>query len=548
MTRVFQWNQETDVLIAGSGGAGLTAAIMAHDRGAKALVVERSGYVGGTTAVSGGALWTPMNHHMKELGIEDSREEALAYCKHLTAGRADDALVKTHIDTGCEVVRYLEEHTPLKLAAVSMPDYHPEEEGGKLGGRSIEPTLFDTKQLGQWTEKLRGATAGFVVTVQELFTTYRAYLKPQNLPMDIILDRAEKGLVTCGPALIGMLLKGCLDRDTTILLETRALELIREDGRILGVRAERNGKDLFIRAKAVVLACGGYEWNEHLKAKFLPGPVTHPSSPPLSEGDGLVMAMEAGADLANMSEAWWAPSVVIPGQEYEGRQLSRLLLTERIAPHTVLVNRYGQRFVNESANYNDMPKAFYHFDANAYEYRNLPCWLIFDAQYREKYVVMGVAPSDPDPDWLARDGSLAGLAQNVGIDPSGLEATMARFNGIVREGKDRDFGRGDSAYDRYMGDVEAPHPNLGTIQKPPFYAVPVYPGALGTKGGPRTNTKGQVLHVRGHPIPGLYAAGNAMAGVSGPGYYGGGATVGLSIVWGYICGINAAQEALAGQT
>jgi 3-oxosteroid 1-dehydrogenase len=190
-----------------------------------------------------------------------------------------------------------------------------------------------------------------------------------------------------------------------------------------------------------------------------------------------------------------------------------------------------------------MNKAFQYFDPSAFDYRNIPSWAVFDHQYREKYSFVTVMPGDPDPDWLTVDDTLAGLARKVGIDPDGLQATAVRFNGFAREGKDRDFQRGDSAHDRWWGDQAAPHPNLGTIEKPPFYALPVYPGALGTKGGPNTNARGQVLNIRGQAIPGLYAAGNTMAGVSGPAYWGPGATIGIAMTWGYICGIDAAGKA-----
>ena len=550
MAAVKKWDLEVDVAIAGSGAAGLTAAIMAHDQGAQVVILERSDRVGGTTAVSGGGLFVPLNHQLEKQGIRDTREEVLTYCKRLTAGRAADELVETFVDTAHQMARYLEAHTPLKFAArgvggTSVPDYHPEMPGAKVEGRALGPELFNKKELGEWESRLRPAPViSLPLQADEGFGEGQGYIKPQNLPWDVIVQRMEQGLVGAGNALAGRLLKGCLDRNISILLETRARELIQENGRVVGLRAERGGKDFLVKARGgVILATGGFEWNEELKAKFLPGPATHPVSPPFNEGDGLIMAMEVGADLANMSEVWWYAATVVPGEEYEGRQLNRTSFTERYCPHSIMVNRYGQRFVNESVNYNDMGKAFWYFDPNAFDYRNLPCWAILDRQFREKYVVVTVLPGDPDPGWLARDETLEGLAQKVGINPEGLLATVARWNGFVREGRDRDFHRGESAYDRWWGDRDTPHPNLGTIERPPFYALPVYPGVLGTKGGPRTNTKGEVLNVRGQVIPGLYAAGNAMAGVSGPSYWGGGTTIGLAMTWGYICGINAAKEA-----
>jgi 3-oxosteroid 1-dehydrogenase len=544
LTADTRWDQEFDVVVAGSGGAGLTAAILAHDNGAKVAVLERSDKVGGTTAVSGGGLWIPMNHHMAAAGVQDSREEALAYCKRLTAGRAPDELVEAFVDTGHELVRYLEEHTPVRFKPCAMPDYRTEAAGAKMGGRTLDQEMFSKSELGEWADKLRPSPLMFVpLTIDEQL---RALAKPRSVPAKTVVERMQQGLVASGNALVGRLLKGCLEREIPILLETRARQLVVDDGRVVGLRAERGGGDAHIRARGgVVLACAGFEWNEAMKSKFLPGPITHNCSPKYNEGDGLAMALDVGADLANMSEAWTYPGTLIPGEEHDGEPVSRWVIGERTLPHTIMVNRYGQRFVNEGVNYNDVSKALHYFDPHSYELRNLPAWCVFDAQYREKYLLLTIMPGDPDPDWLAKDETLSGLAAKVGIEAAGIEATVARWNELVHDGQDPDFGRGESGYERWLGDPDSPHPNLGTIEKPPFYALPIGAHSAGTKGGPRTNAKGQVLSVRGEPIAGLYAAGNSMAGVSGPGYYGGGGTIGLAMTWGYLCGINAAAEAKA---
>ncbi|MFB3813521.1 MAG: FAD-binding protein [Terriglobales bacterium] len=541
-----KWDLEADVVVVGSGGAALIAAIAAHEHGAKPVVLERTDKVGGTTAISGGALWIPMNSHMKELGIQDTREEALSYCKKLTDGRADDVLVERFIDVGPELIQFIESKTPVAFSPMTMPDYHPEEKGAKRGGRSIEPKVFNLNELGEWKDKVRAHALPFmgVVTSEELWNTYKVLLNARNLPIDLMMERMDKGLYVHGKALIGGLLKTCLDRKIPVILETRGRELVRENRRVIGVRAEKDGKDFFVKAiGGVVLACGGFEWSEELKKKFLQGVITHPNTPPFNEGDGIIMAAELGADLANMHEAWWMPSTAIPGDQYEGRPYSNLCIGERTAPHSILVNRQGRRFVNEAATYNEVVKPFFNVNENGAGYRNLPCWAIMDAQYREKYHVLTALPEDPDPEWLVKDDTLEGLAAKIGVDSHGLVETVSRFNGFVRQGKDLDFGRGDSAYDRFVGDKTTPHPVLGTLEKPPFYAVPIYPGSLGTKGGPRTNKDAQVLDVRGNAIPGLYAAGNVMAAVSGPSYYGGGGTLGVGMTFGYLAGIHAAKEA-----
>lgn len=542
-----KWDVEADVVVVGSGGAAFAAAILAHDKGAKVVMLERSDKVGGTTAISGGAIWIPMNAHMKEVGISDSREEALEYCKNLSDGRAEDILVETFVDTGHKVVDYIESNTPVRFSPMTMPDYHPEEAGSKKGGRSIEPQVFEMKQLGDWEDKVRAHPLyPFMgcVTSEELWHTYKVLLNAQNLPVDLVMERMDKGLVVHGRALIAGLLKAALDRGITVLLETRGRQLIREDGRVIGLRAEKDGKDFLVKATGgVVLACGGFEWNEDLKKKFLQGVISHPNTPPFNEGDGLIMAMELGADLANMCEAWWMPSTYVPGDEYEGRPYSNLCVAERTAPHCILVNRRGRRFVNEAATYNEVVKPFFNVNENGVGYRNLPCWAVSDSQYREKYTLMAVSPADPDPEHFFKDDTLEGLAVKLGVDPAGLVETVKHFNELARNGKDTDFGRGDSAYDRFVGDKTTPHPVLGTIEKGPFYAIPMYPGSLGTKGGPRTNTNAQILDVRGNVIPGLYAAGNTAAGVSGPAYYGGGGVIGLGMTFGYLAGIHAAGEA-----
>jgi succinate dehydrogenase/fumarate reductase flavoprotein subunit len=327
------------------------------------------------------------------------------------------------------------------------------------------------------------------------------------------------------------------------MLSTAAKELIVDDGRVIGLRAERDGKELMISAKkGVILASGGFEWSRELVARFLGGVITHPNSPPGNEGDGLKMAMALGADLGNMNEAWWCPSVDVPGEEYDGKQLHRGDFAIRSLPHSIIVNRKGTRFVNEAHNYNDMMKPFMSFDPVAYDRPNLPAWLVLDQQFVDKYALVTVVPGMPVPEWIVRADSLEGLAQKIGVDAKGLAQTVGRFNEQARRGVDDDFGRGSSLYDHFYGDPEQkPNPNLGTIEKGPFYALQVHLGAIGTKGGARVDTSAQVLHVRGVPIPGLYAAGNVMAGITGPGYPGAGATIGTAMTFGYIAGRAAAR-------
>ena len=538
-----RWDMEVDVAVLGSGASATTTAILAADNGAEVAVLERADVVGGTTALSGGVLWVPNNHHMAEAGFEDSREDALAYLNSLSLGMMDDELVETLIDTGPEMLRYMEDNTPVSLHVFEgYPDYHPENPGGKPeGGRSLDNDLFPFEELGSWAERINHQPDAifFPATMLEIDTG-----QVEAIPQDVLEARRARDMRSTGQALAGSLIKGCLDREIPVHTATRARELILdEDDAVVGVRAERNGEDYFVKArKAVVIASGGFEWNEDLVKAFLRGPMTAPTSSPENEGDGLLMAMDAGAALGNMSEAWWIPGIHVPGDEMRGRTFARLILAERTWPRSIIVNRYGKRFMNEAANYNAVGHAFHTFDPNTFEFINLPAWLIVDSRYQAPIARHRV---DPDaPDWIRRAGTLAELADEIDIDAAGLEETVARFNEGAVRGKDPDFQRGVSAYDSYNGDrsQEPPFTTLGPIDTPPYYAALIESGALGTKGGPKTNAQAQVLRARGGVIPGLYAVGNAMAGVTAMVYGGAGGTLGPGMTFGYIAGMNAARE------
>ena len=538
-----RWDLEVDVAVLGSGASGTTAAILAADNGAEVALLERAETVGGTTAISGGVLWLPNNHHMAEAGIEDSREDALAYLNSLSLGMMDDELVETLVDTGPEMLRYMEENTPVSLHVFEgYPDYHPENPGGKPeGGRSLDNDLFPFEELGPWADRINHQPDAvfFPATMLEMDSR-----QVEAIPQEVMDERRARDMRSTGQALAGSLIKGCLDREIPVHTATRARELVLdENDAVVGVRAERNGADYYVKArKAVVIGSGGFEWNESLVKAFLRGPMTAPTSTPENEGDGLLMAMGAGASLGNMSEAWWIPGIHVPGDEMRGRTFARLILAERTWPRSIIVNRYGKRFMNEAANYNAVGHAFHTFDPNTFEFINLPAWLIVDSEYQPPIARHRVGPDAPD--WIRRADTLAGLAADIGVDPAGLEETVARFNEGVARGEDPEFNRGISAYDSYNGDrlQQAPFTTLGPVEAPPYYAAQIESGALGTKGGPKTNGKAQVLRATGGVIPGLYAVGNAMAGVTAMVYGGAGGTLGPGMTFGYIAGMNAARE------
>lgn len=540
MASAMEWDREADVVVLGSGGAALTAAIAAHDHGAKDVVIlERSGMVGGTTAMSGGMLWIPGNHHQIEAGIEDSDEDVVAYLDSLAPGALDPETLWAFMQGGPEMLRFLEDRTAVRMRSFSdFPDYQPYSPGAKPdGGRSLDNEAFSFARLGKWAARVNPSKMAYPLR-GSLIEATRGTLDEATLA-----EREAGDYRGLGQALVGALFLGVIERDIPVEFEKRARKLVKDGDRIIGVVAEdANGKDYRVRARrGVVIATGGFEWNETLVKAFIRGPLTGPVSVPENEGDGLLMAIEAGAQLGNMQNAFWQQSVLeFKPQHRDAKPNYMLGSDERARPGAILVNRSGKRFINEAANYNAMGKAVVAFDAGTHSYPNLPYWLIVDQRYRDKYPLFNSPPGTPTPSYMIEAPTLAELAMQAGIDPAGLEATVARFNEMVRNGHDDDFNRGDNSYDNFYmwGDMafDPPYRTLGLIDQGPFYAVKMESGALGTAGGPKTNADGQVVDWSGNAIPGLYAAGNAMAAVLGEVYGGAGGTLGPGLTFGYLAG------------
>lgn len=524
------WDHETDVVVLGSGGAALTAALAAVVAGASVEVFEKAPTVGGTTAVSGGIVWIPAHNRCpdRELTIDD----ALRYLRAQSFGSMDDALVETFVRTGPAMLDFVEKHSGLRFEVASgFPDYQPELPGGQpSGGRSLSAVPFDLSQLGEWAGRITSFPADWSNVGFDAETRARLHAD---------LDEQAGDLCVAGTALIAGLLKGLLDHGVTPRTNARAEKLLVDDGVVTGVRVA--GASVRAR-RGVILGTGGFEWNPVLVQAFLRGPMHGAVSPPNNTGDGLRMAMAHGADLANMGEAWWVPIVQIPGDTISGKQRSRSVRLERTRPRSIMVNRAGRRFVNEACDYNSMAGAFHYLDPRG-GYVNDSAWIVFDSVHLQRYGFLGVAPGEPVPDWFCESADLAELGAKTGIDADGLIRTIDEWNRHVAAGFDPDFGRGSSTYDGYWGDDQATTlagKTLGPIDTAPYYAVPVRVGAMGTKGGPRTDHDGCVLHVNGEPIGGLFAAGNAMAGVTGRAYGGAGGTIGPAMVFGYRAGYAAA--------
>jgi 3-oxosteroid 1-dehydrogenase len=531
---VTDWDNDVDVVVLGSGGAGLTAALTAATNGASVEVYEKATTVGGTTAVSGGIVWIPA--HLRSPDGELPVEDAMNYLRAQSLGFMDDELMETFVRTGAEMLDFVEAHSDLRFEiAEGFPDYKPELPGGRpAGGRSLNAKPFDLSRLGEWRDRITSFPADFSNVGIDAETRARIHASVDNESGDYCV---------AGTALIAGLLKGLLDVGVVPQTNARAIQLIAHPRGIAGVRINDGGKDFRVRAKrGVVLATGGFEWDAKLVEAYLRGPMRGAVSPPNNTGDGLRMAMAHGADLANMGEAWWVPIVQLPGDTFEGRPRSRSVRLERTRPRSIIVNRAGKRFLNEAGEYNSMAGPFQYLDPRD-GYANDPAWIVFDSLHLKRYGFLGVPAGEPAPDWFSPSADLVELGAKTGIDADGLARTLAAWNDNVGHESDPDFGRGASAYDGYWGDDKATTTagkTLGPIDTAPYYAVPVSIGAMGTKGGPRTDCDGRVLHVSGSAIPGLFAAGNAMAGATGKAYGGAGGTLGPAMVFGYRAGLAAA--------
>jgi 3-oxosteroid 1-dehydrogenase len=535
-----------DVVVLGTGAAGLIAAATAAANGASVGLFEKTELIGGTSSMSGGVVWVPNNHHQREAGLADSREDALAYLGALSLGQIDSDMAAAFVDNGPLMLEWLEANTPCQFAIIDgYSDYHPEHPGGKAeGGRSLDNELVSLDLIGEWATQLRVGKAR-PVTLRETPLGGASEMPA----MDLIAARMAKQESGMGVALVAGLLAACLDRGISPQPEHRATDLLIEatEGggrRVSGVRFDTADGERVVHAhKGVVIATGGFECDTELVRTFLRGPMTAPAGSPASSGDGLRMAMAAGARLGNMRNAWWVPVTRADNSEWFGAPRVHLVLNERTRPGSLMVNQTGRRFCNEATNYNALGGAFHAFDPQTFTYPNQPCWLIFDHAHKQRYDVAGLAPGDESPSWIITDDSVEGLAMRLGIDANVLAATVARFNEFAARGEDPDFGRGTSAYDRFNGDQRLPGAaaTLGPLLAAPFHAIQIEIGALGTNGGPKTDTRARVLAESGGVINGLYAAGNAMAGPTGMVYGGAGGTLGPALTFGWIAGADAAQ-------
>lgn len=516
-----------DVVVAGSGCAGLTAALVAAEGGLKVLVVDAASLLGGTTAMSGGNIWIPNNPVMRKEGKPDRFDAALQYLKRVTRGLVNEKKLTSILDNGPTMLDFVESRSNLKFICIDRPDYHPDFVGAALA-RAVEVAPIQVSLPDELAPKLRFSPTRSPVTYAE---------SRRGLPAETIEQRKTLGVKTQGAGLVAGLVEACVARGVEFRTNTRARSLIVEHNKVVAVVVD-NGAQVEIRAhRGVMIATGGFEWNEELVRAYLPASYGLPITPPWANGDGLIMGLRVGAAVANMQEAWWTAAIAIPGETYDGKAMNRNIVRDLVVPGSIVVNSKGRRFVNEALGYNDLGKAFFQFDPNADAYANLPSWLIFDGKFRKTYGAATIGPDKEDPDWFVSAPTLEGLAEAIDVDKEGLLATVKRFNSFADSGKDLDFGRGDGAHDRFNGDSShKPNPCLGNIVQGPFYAIPVHLGINGTKGGLSTDNYSRVLDFDGAVIDGLFALGDAAASPMGPGYSGTGASIGPAMVMSYLAG------------
>lgn len=530
------FDEMVDVVVVGSGGAGFATALGALDEGLSVLMLEGSEKWGGSTAMSGGGMWLPDNPLMRRAGVADSRDEALTYL-HACVGEVGRASTRARkeafVDGVGDFVATAERFGMVFARATDYPDYYPELPGGKVG-RALEVAPVDSKVIGDWWATMRGAMPIPAMT-NDVWLLGRAWSTPSGFVRGAQFAARAAGSVLTGKRLVGIgnalaasfLSAVVLRGNVPLWLSSPLEELVLAEGRVVGVQVRRDGRLLAIGARrGVMLAAGGFEANTAWRREHH-GIEGSPSGNPGNLGRPIELAAAAGSALELMDDAWWGASTAPPPG---GGPM--FLVSERSMPYSIMVDAAGDRFANESASYVDLGREMLAHD------REGAYWLVADARHARRY--LRTFMMDPRAvkamraaGILVKERTLADLAGRIGMDPARLQATVDRFNGFARAGVDGDFGRGNSAYDRYYGDPTVhPNPNLGPLEKGPFTAVRVAIGDLGTKGGVVTDTEARALREDGTVIEGLYAAGNTSASVMGRTYPGPGSTIGPAVVFG----------------
>jgi 3-oxosteroid 1-dehydrogenase len=553
------WDHSVDLLIVGSGGGGLTAALCGREAGADVLVIEKRELLGGSTAMSGGVIWIPNNPLMQEDGVADSNELGMTYFDAVVGDVGPTSSVerrRAFIEQGSATIRFLTKLGVTFLRCDGYSDYYDNRPGGNAPGRALETRPIEERELGAWASRIQpgmGAGMGMMVKTNEVRSlpnfnrSARAFVVTARVWLRTKIRRAaRRTILTNGAALIARLVKTAVDRGVDIWTAASFDDFVVDSGRIVGARVRRGGEDLLVQARrGVIVASGGFAHNAEMRKEFSGDqPVTGEYSwaNPGDTGEVLAAAMSLGAKTDLMDEAWWLPT-----PSFEAGMGGSTLLLARQRPGAIMVDAQGRRFVNEANSYVEVVKAMFERDKVA---SAAPCWLIFDDGYRRRYVhTRGKLPGRLDPSWIEsgamkRADTLEALAAVCGIDPDGLAENVARFNVAAAKGADPEFHRGESAYNRCLGDPgHKINPALGPLDKAPFYAIQHFPADVGTCGGLLTDAQARVLDQAEKPIPGLYATGNSTATVMGRSYPGAGASIANTMVFGYIAAHSAMASA-----
>lgn len=546
------WDETADLVVVGSGGGGLIAAMAAMDSGLEPLVLEKQALVGGSTGMSGGMIWIPNNPLMRAAGVVDSFEDGMAYLQDVVGDVgpcSSPARREMFLRAGHEMISFMQRKGVDLVRDEGYSDYYPNHKGGNAVGRAVEGAPFDAKELGEWSARLQpgfSKSFGLAFLTNELRDMQYFNRSARSMAVAArVFARSNRArlrrqeLLTNGASLIGQMMKVLLAQNAQVWIDSPVEDLVVEEGRVVGVRTVRDGSPVTVQGrKGVLLAAGGFAHNPAMRRKYggdQPNEAEWSIANPGDTGEVLETAMRLGAKTDLLDEAWWLPN---PSIELAATGSS--LSAARQRPGTIFVDSAGRRFCNESNSYVEIGKAMYADKA-------VPCWLIFDDGYRRRYAqtskpVPGKLPQEwIDKGLIRKANTVEELALSIGVDPSGLSKTIQRFNANAAKGLDPDFGRGQSAYNDCLGDPGyKPNRALGPLDTAPFYATQIYPSDVGTCGGLLTNEYAQVLDESDSPIPGLYATGNITATVMGRTYPGAGASIANTMVFGFVAARHAA--------
>ncbi|MCK5880655.1 MAG: FAD-binding protein [Sinobacterium sp.] len=557
------WDYSVDFLSVGSGGGGMAGALTAKLEGLHSLVIEKSDKIGGTTALSGGVIWIPNNHLMPKANVADSEADGLRYLTQLVDDAVPQEKIASYLHYAPEMLKYLECNSLVQYdPAPVYPDYYSHLPGGKLGARSLDPKPYSINKLGvKFAKQIRRSDwhkrESFSLTASEAHIIFSFdYRAPLIIFKSLLLywldlpSRLRKlpdARLTLGRALIGRLRKSLDNEGVELWLNTKIQSLVVDDsGQVIGAKCIKEGSPFNIQVKkAVLMASGGFSHHQALREQYHPHPdvAQWTAASPTDTGDGLFVGQAVGAKWSMMNNVWWSPTM----KDVEGN--IEAFIVGKSMPNSLIVNKSGSRFLNEAEPYEDFVKD--QFLAHKVV-DSIPAFFVFDSRYRKEYPLgMMLPPGKYVPDaavahlinsgWLKKADSLEALAQLCGIDSAGLVSEVAKLKQFAEKGEDLDFAKGDAPNDVYYSDHRVkPNPCLAFENDGPFYAVNIYPGDLGTKGGLTTNELAQVLNEQDEVIAGLYACGNVSASVMGDSYPGAGSTIGPALTYGYVAAKHAA--------